>query len=187
MHATASSWTTQRRPARARLSAAEAMGQIVGLLSHSPRHCDLPIKVVEGSFMPAILTEQYRLFRHGPYPALQDVDPDALRAAGLIKRSLEQLPMGVAIWARLSPTAEAKLHAGEPLTIQEWQSGKRVWLIDLICPFATKQNHLSEAMMLDLVQGPFASKPFNVLCTDPVTGQCNQVRMDCHVRSVGLQ
>ena len=91
---------------------AEALGQIVWLLSQSPLHRELPIKALEWSFMPAILTEQFRIFRFGPLPGLSEVDPKVLASAGLLKGSLEQMPLGVAIWAKLSAAAEAKLEAG---------------------------------------------------------------------------
>jgi len=161
---------------------AEALGQIVWVLSQSPLHRELPIKALEWSFMPAILSEQFRIFRFGPLPGLAEVDPKVLTSVGLLKGSLEELPLGVAIWARLSAAAEAKLEAGEHLSTEDWRSGDRVWLIELISPFATKDNKLTEAMLLDLIQGPFAHTPFNLHRTDPATGRRDKVHMASHLK-----
>jgi len=159
----------------------EALGQIVWLLSQSPLHREMKIKDVE-SFMPAILCEQFRIFTFGPLPGPSDVDPSALVAAGFSKQAFEQLPLGVAIWAKLSEAAEAKLEKGERLTAAEWQSGDRVWLVELISPFATKDNKLSETMLLDLMQGPFKHVAFNLHRTDPATGRRDKVRLASHVQ-----
>ena len=161
---------------------AEALGQIVWLLSQSPLHRELPIKALEWSFMPAILTEQFRIFRFGPLPGLSEVDPKVLASAGLLKGSLEQMPLGVAIWAKLSAAAEAKLEAGKHLSTEDWRSGDRVWLIELISPFATQDNKISEAMLLDLIQGPFAHTPFSLHRTDPTTGRRDKVHMASHLK-----
>jgi len=174
--------TTSAAPPGAARTVAEALGQIVWLLSQSAAHRALPIKALEWSFMPAILTEQFRIFRFGPLPGLKDLDLQSLQAFGLAEGSLEQLPLGVAIWAHLSATAEAKLEAGEHLSPQEWRSGDRLWLIELISPFATRDNKLTEAMLLDLIQGPFATTPFNLHRTDPATGRRDKVHMVSHIQ-----
>jgi cytolysin-activating lysine-acyltransferase len=121
----------------------------VWLLSQSSLHRELPIKALEWSFMPAILSEQFRIFRFGPLPGLQQADPKVLEAAGLMKSSLEQLPLGVAIWAKLSEDAEAKLERGEKLAAEDWRSGDRVWLVEMITPFATPENKLALRRRLD--------------------------------------
>jgi cytolysin-activating lysine-acyltransferase len=161
---------------------AEALGQIVWLLSQSRAHRELQIKDLEWSFMPAVLAEQFRVFRFGAIPALSDADPASFAAAGLTKEGLEQMPLGVAIWGKLSAEAEAKLEKGEHLTPPEWKSGDRVWLIELISPFATPENKITEAMLLDLIQGPFRTIPFNLHRTDPVTGRREKVHMSGHLQ-----
>ena len=96
-------------PPGAPQTVAEALGQIVWLLSQSPLHKKLKIEDLEWSFMPAILHEQFRVFRFGPLPGLENVDPKSFGPLGMTKEGLEQLPLGVAIWAKLSAEAEAKL------------------------------------------------------------------------------
>lgn len=168
-------------PAGTPRTVAEALGQVIWLLSQSALHRELRIKELEWSFMPAILKEQFRVFRFGPLPGLENVDPRAFAPAGITKEGLEQMPLGVAIWARLSEAAEAKLEKGERLSMEDWDSGDRVWLVELISPFATKDNKLSEAMLLDLIQGPFKLTAFNLHRTDPQTGRRDKVRVAHHL------
>lgn len=169
-------------PAGTPRTVAEALGQIVWLLSQSPVHRELRIKDLEWSFMPAVLYEQFRIFRFGPLPGLEKLDMAALAPTGLTPEALEQVPLGVAIWARLSQEAEARLEKGERLTPQDWRSGDRVWLVELIAPFASADNRISEAMLLDLMQGPFHTTPFNLHRTDPATGRRDRVHIASHVK-----
>jgi cytolysin-activating lysine-acyltransferase len=174
--------TEDGAPPGAPRSIAEALGQIVWLLSQSPLHRELKIKELEWSFVPAILCEQFRIFRFGPLPGPDDVDPSKLALFGMSKQALEQVPLGVAIWAKLSEAVEAKLERGERLRPGEWRSGDRVWLIELISPFATKDNRLSETMLHDLMRGPFKHVPFNLHRTDPESGRRDKVRIASHVQ-----
>lgn len=164
---------------------AEALGQVVWLLSQSPIHRELKIRDLEWSFMPAVLFEQFRVFRFGPLPGGGNIDPKAFAQLGLTKEGLEQMPLGVAIWARLSEEAEARLEKGEKLKAEDWRSGDRVWLVEMISPFATPENKLSEVMLLDLMQGPFKATAFNLHRTDPRTGAREKIRVDTHLMSGG--
>lgn len=161
---------------------AEALGQVVWLLSQSAIHRELKIKDMEWSFFPPILFEQFRVFRFGPLPGSENLDQAQFAKLGLTKEGLEQMPLGVAIWAKLSEQAEAKLERGEKLTAEEWRSGERVWLVELISPFATPENKLSEAMLLDLIQGPFKTTAFNLHRTDPKSGRRDKVTVAQHVQ-----
>jgi cytolysin-activating lysine-acyltransferase len=160
---------------------AEAFGQVVWLLSQSPLHRELKIKDLEWSFMPPIIHEQFRVFRFGPLPGMENVDPKAFAPMGMSKEAFEQLPLGIAIWAKLSEAAEAKLEKGEKLTLEEWRSGDRVWLVELISPFANPANKLSEAMLMDLIQGPFKSTAFSLHRTDPKTGRKDKILVASHI------
>lgn len=68
-------------------------------------------------------------------------------------------PTGFALWAMLGQEAEQKLNAmvmgGKgPVKLRpdEWRSGYRLWLINLIAPFATAGNKLAQVMLADLMQ-----------------------------------
>jgi len=156
----------------------DALGQIVWLLSQSPTHRELKVKDLEWSFMPAVMHQQFRIFRFGPLPGL---DAAALAPKGLDKAAIERLPLGVAIWGKLSADAEAKLENGTHLKPEEWNSGDRVWLIELISPYATPQNKLSEAMLLDLMKGPFKDTKFSLHRTDPQSGVRSKVEIASHL------
>lgn len=127
------------------------LGEMTWLLSQSPLHRVLAIGDLEWLVMPALIHRQFYTFR------------DAER------------PVGLALWARCNAAAEAKLEKGmiEPenrLTFEEWTSGDRVWLVDLIAPFADATNRHREIMIADLVSGPLSGQAFSFHVTDPATG-----------------
>jgi len=102
--------------------------------------------------MPALINQQFYLFRD------------------------KEQPVGLALWAKCNPEAERKLEGGmiEPenrLTLEEWSSGDKIWLVDLVAPFATNENKQREIMIADLISGPLAGKAFNMHVTDPNTGE----------------
>ena len=157
------------------VNVSDALGQIVWLLSQSPLHKHLKIADLEWSIMPAILNEQFRIFSFGPLPGLQDVDPSSF-LPGVTAEGLQRMPLGVALWANLNDRGEAKLDRGERLDAADWNAGDRLWLVELISPFATPENKLSEVMFADLVGGPFKGKPFSLHRTDLKTGVKQRVR-----------
>ena len=127
------------------------LGEMTWLLTQSPLHRALAIGDLEWLVMPALIHRQFYIFR------------DAER------------PVGLALWARCTPAAEEKLQKGmiEPenrLTPEEWIAGDRVWLVDLIAPFANTENRHREIMMADLISGPLRGQSFNFHVTDPATG-----------------
>jgi len=168
-------------PSTVQPTVTDALGQIVWLFSQSTVHRKLQIEDLEWTIMPALLARQYRIFHFGPMPGLDAEQAKSLAPMGLSKEALERLPLGVAIWAKLSADAEARMERGERLAAEDWESGDRVWLVELISPFATMENKLSHAMLLDLMQGPFKSTPFNLHRTDSSTGRRDKVHMTMHV------
>jgi len=155
---------------------AEALGQITWLFTQSPVHKHLKIADLEWSIMPAILHEQFRVFRFGPLPGLESAKPEDF-LPGFTKDGLEQMPLGVALWGFLSDAAEAKVENGERLTADEWKSGEKLWLLELVTPFAAPENKLSEIMLADLLNGPFKNKRFSLHRTDPKTGRKDKVTL----------
>ena len=129
------------------------LGELTWLMSQSPMHKHFSIGDLEWIVMPAILLEQFRVF-HG-----------------------EQSPVGFALWANLSEAAEERLNAaamagaGARLRPDEWNSGDRLWLVELCAPFATEENKLTEAMVADLMQNVFPGRTFKMHVTDPLTGK----------------
>lgn len=128
------------------------LGEMTWLLTQSPLHKAMAISDLEWLIMPALIHEQFYLFRDG------------------------QQPVGLALWAKCNPAAVAKLDKGmiEPknrLTLDEWKSGDQVWLVDLIAPFATAENRQREIMIADLISKPLKGIEFRFHQTDPVTGE----------------
>ncbi|MGV3555285.1 MAG: toxin-activating lysine-acyltransferase [Croceibacterium sp.] len=128
------------------------LGEMTWLLTQSPLHRAMQIGDIEWLCMPALLKQQFYLFRDGDQP------------------------VGLALWAKCGAEAEKKLEGGmiEPenrLTLEEWDSGARVWLVDLIAPFATNQNRQREIMIADLISGPLRGVEFRFHQTDPATGE----------------
>ena len=128
------------------------LGEMTWLLSQSPLHRALRISDLEWLIMPALINRQFYLFRDGDQP------------------------IGLALWAKCSPAVVAKLdkgllEEGNQLTLEDWQSGDDVWLVDLIAPFATAENRQREIMFADLISGPLAGVPFSFHQTNPSTGK----------------
>lgn len=118
-----------------------------------PAHKYFAIGDLERLVMPAILLEQFRVF-HG-----------------------DKHPLGFALWAHLSEDAEARMTAmvasggGARLRPDDWKSGDRLWLVELVAPFATPENKLTEAMITDLVQHVFGERKFKFHATDLEMGK----------------
>lgn len=128
------------------------LGEMAWLLSQSPLHKALPIEALEWLAMPALIHQQFYLFRDG------------------------DRPVGLALWARCTPAAEKKLEGGlieaeNRLTLEEWSNGERIWLVDLIAPFANAENRQREIMLADLMTGPLKGREFRFHQTDPGSGK----------------
>lgn len=128
------------------------LGEMTWLLTQSPLHKALAIGDLEWLVMPALIHQQFYMFRDG------------------------QQPVGLALWAKCGPGAVSKLEKGiiEPenrLTLEEWTDGDQIWLVDLIAPFTNAENKQREIMIADLISGPLKGKEFRFHQTDPATGK----------------
>lgn len=128
------------------------LGEMTWLLTQSSLHRGFAIGDLEWLVMPALIHQQFYVFRDG------------------------DRPVGLALWAKCGPEAEAKLERGitapeNRLTLEEWTNGSTIWLVDLISPFADAANRHREIMIADLISGPLAGKPFKFHQTDPATGE----------------
>jgi cytolysin-activating lysine-acyltransferase len=128
------------------------LGEMSWLLTQSPLHRALAIGDLEWLIMPALIHRQFYIFRDG------------------------ERPVGLALWAKCRPETESKLERGligpeNRLTLEEWNDGTNIWLVDLIAPFADQQNRHRELMIADLISGPLAGKAFKFHQTDPATGE----------------
>ncbi|HEX8401999.1 MAG TPA: toxin-activating lysine-acyltransferase [Allosphingosinicella sp.] len=128
------------------------LGEMAWLLTQSPLHRALSIGDLEWLVMPALIHQQFYIFRDG------------------------EKPVGLALWAFCNASAEAKLDRGmiEPenrLTLEEWKSGDSIWLVDLVAPFASGENKHRQIMIADIISGPLAGKAFKFHQTDPASGK----------------
>ncbi len=100
---------------------AEAFGEVVWLMSQSPIHKQFLIGDLEWLVMPALLTRQFRMFRH------------------------EGKPVAVVLYAFLSEEAEARIEGGAPsMRPADWKSGERAWIIQVIAPFGQPEAFAKE-------------------------------------------
>ena len=102
-------------------------GEIVWLMTQSPLHRHFALAELEWMVMPALLLNQFRVFHDNGRP------------------------IGAATWAYLSEDAETKISSNFPkLRPDEWKSGDRCWLVDLVAPHATVENRIVAMIIADL-------------------------------------
>ena len=91
---------------------AQVLGEIVWLMTQSPRHKAIPIGDLEWLVMPAILLRQFRIFYQG------------------------EQPVGVALWALADELVAKRIDAGDRrLAAVEWKSGAHLRMVELVAPF----------------------------------------------------
>jgi|GEM_PF-514380 len=130
----------QRPPAQ------HVLGEVVWLLSQSKTHKHFRMEDLNWFAMPPIMLEQYRIFL-GRQQNPQNPQQQA------------EVPMGVAFWAMLSKEVERRFteavkDGSGPVQLrpQDWNSGNRLWLIELVAPFATEENRQVQMMMDDFLK-----------------------------------
>lgn len=118
---------------------AAALGEIAWLLSQSPNHRHaLFLGDLEWLVMPPLTLAQYRLFY------------------------ANNRPVGVAFWAFVSEPVEQRLAGGGRLGANEWRSGDRVWLVEIVAPFGGQDR-----MLADLQQTALADRKFRYVRVQP--------------------
>lgn len=108
-------------------------GDVMFLALRSQHHSRMQVINLRAALEPPIELGQFRIFR------------------------FDDVPRGMFTWAYLGPEAEARLVAGEPLAPQDWASGERLWLIDLIAPYKGMAAAMTRWVM---VPGNFARREF---------------------------
>jgi len=126
------------------LTVSHIFGELVCLMAASDRHSVTKAAYLPELLIPPINLKQFHLFRDG----MQTV--------------------GAAIWARFDEESEAFLkHSLEQPIIRlmpgQWNSGDRLWLLELIAPYANNDNKHVDVMMADLISGPFRDQEFHML------------------------
>lgn len=98
-------------------------GDLLFLAFRSDRHKKMSLHTIRSYFEPAVELGQFRVFR------------------------FDDVPRAMYTWAWLNTDAERRLINGEPLTPQDWNSGGRLWIVDLIAPYRGLINHIGRWIM----------------------------------------
>jgi len=100
---------------------ATVLGEVVWLLTQSPAHKSFFLSDLEWMVMPPILLKQFRLFYK------------------------DEQPVGLALWALADEDVERRLTEGNAkLRPQDWRSGDRLWVADIVAPFGGQDEILQE-------------------------------------------
>lgn len=91
--------------------ASQVFGQVVSTMMQSPQHRHLLLSDLEWRVIPPIALQQYRLVQRNGTPA------------------------GFVSWALVSEAVEEQLQQPDfRLRPQDWKSGERVWIVDVVAP-----------------------------------------------------
>lgn len=97
------------------------LGEVIWLMMYSPGHKHFFVTDMEWMTVPPVALRQFRLWRRN------------------------NLPVAYAAWGFVSAEVEARLMQGvRKLSPQDWKSGDRLWLIDLVVPFGGTEEVLKE-------------------------------------------
>ncbi|MGN7612777.1 toxin-activating lysine-acyltransferase [Magnetococcales bacterium HHB-1] len=115
------------------------LGQVTALMLNSPPHKHFFISDLEWLVVPPIALGQFRLFQK------------------------ERKSIGYASWAYIDEAIEERLKGGSVrLRPDEWKSGDKLWLIDLVAPFGGHQD-----LIKDLKEQVFENQTMKTLQTAP--------------------
>jgi len=104
-------------------------------MSQSPSHKQFFIADLEWFVMTPIVLQQFRLFYD------------------------ETKPIGCVLWGSVNEEVEQQLISGTPrLRPQEWKSGDRLWVVEIIAPFGG-----AEEMVKDLKAKVFKERELKFL------------------------
>ena len=98
------------------------IGEIASLMISSDLHINYRLKDIRDIFMPAVDTNQFRIYHNK-----------------------EGFPVGFICWAFLSDEIDTLYGEGKhKLKPTDWNSGKNFWIIELIAPFGHGKQIISE-------------------------------------------
>ena len=136
-----------RQAAGAKMAAA-AFGEVTALLMRSPGHKHYSLADLEWLILPAVLSNQF-----------------ALAGAKAKTNTAMTVPVGVALWARVSEDVDKEIAANlnRPLRLRpdQWSSGDILWLIDVVA-----SAEVGRALIGQLSRTVFAGKSFKMRVAD---------------------
>jgi cytolysin-activating lysine-acyltransferase len=108
-------------------------GDLLFLAFRSKRHRTMNVATLRSYIEPAVELGQFRIFR------------------------FDDVPRGMYTWAHLNPDTERKLIEGRPLAPEDWNSGPRLWIVDMIAPYRGLMSGIARWIM---VPGNFSDTEF---------------------------
>jgi cytolysin-activating lysine-acyltransferase len=96
---------------RPSLDALKVYGDLAFLAFRSPRHQAMRLSLLRHHIEPPIALGQFRIFH------------------------IDAVPRAAIIWGFLSPEVERRMIEGAPLDPDDWHSGDRMWVIDMLAPY----------------------------------------------------
>jgi cytolysin-activating lysine-acyltransferase len=88
-----------------------AYGDMIFLAFRSARHAKMPAHLLRNYLEPPLVHGHFRIFR------------------------FDGVPRGAFTWGRFGPDAERKLVTGKHLEPEDWNSGNRLWIVDILAPY----------------------------------------------------
>lgn len=114
---------------------ASILGEVCWLFSMAPSHRFFFMGDLEWLVLPALLKQQFRIYR-----------------------DQSNRPIGLVLWAKLSEEAEQALAAGQTkLRPKDWDSGDSFWIVDVV---DLTGGGRTEAMIEDMKVAVFKDQPF---------------------------
>ncbi len=95
------------------------LGNVVWLYQNSPSQRYLFFRDIEHRLMPALMADQFKLYLHS-------------KSGGM--------PLAFVSWAYLSDEAEQAYMETQRIAPKDWVSGKNLWLVDAVTPYADGQQ-----------------------------------------------
>lgn len=93
----------------------------------------------------------------------------------------KEYPISFISWAFLDEAAEKRLFAnGGKLRPEDWKSGDRLWLIDIVAPFGGVEN-----MLRDFQKNEFPGQVVRLLAPDPKTGGVTARELPAYTGTTG--
>ena len=123
---------------------AAAFGETVAILMHAPEYKKFSLEDLEWLVVPAVTTGQFSV------------------TTAQSKASGSTTPVGVILWASVSPEVDRRLSKSPGLPIklapQEWKSGDILWVIATV-----GDKRILQGMLNHLQQKDWAQKPVKIL------------------------
>jgi cytolysin-activating lysine-acyltransferase len=108
-------------------------GDALFLAFRSPRHQEASVATLRRHLEPPLQLGQYRIFY------------------------FDGVPRGLYTWAWFDTEAEKRLVRGDPLGADDWISGDRLWIVDMIAPYRGMSSSMARFIM---TRGNFTDREF---------------------------